>query len=1686
MSAAAEVLPHLLRRWRWAALALVGVHGWAALTAGVWAAALPAAGLGLGWLGLSLMERAAPARRARVFAAGLWAAALGALGVNGPTASTALLFLAAAGGTGWLFGAAAGRWTAGLSAGLWLAAGAARSLLGWQPLNPAPAWAELAWLTAGADLLFWAGLGLAAAQRPAAAPAPEGPRPAAPDQTHALEHASEQLSAANRDLLAQAQRLERRAGQWAVSAEVARAAVALHTLPELLDTTVRLIGERFGYYHAGIFLLDEAGDWAVLRAANSAGGRRLLARGHRLRVGQQGLVGFVTATGQPRLALDVGEDAAHFQNPELPETRAEMALPMRARAGLIGALDVQATDRNAFNDDDIAALQTLADQLAVAVDNARLFEQTQRQLETLRGAQPSAAPAALTGREPLAFRYDGVDVVTVKPEGAGARAPRVEGAWQVPIRVAEETLGVLELKRASGDWSLDDLQLTEAIAERMGLALENARLYLEAQANARRTGSLSEAVLALTGPQFDLDELRTRVVERARWLLQADQAELWLPAPDPETVELCAAAGTGPRPALAQRQGPAAGLAGRVFAAGEPEQHQAGALAELAAPLIWQERITGVLVVRQAARHFNREDLSLTQLFAAAAASAIANARLLAETRRRLQELETLNSIGAILSSQADLYTTLRQVGDKVLAIFGVNSGYIGLYDGVTNLIEFPYFLEDGVPSPTPPVPLGQGLSSIVIQTRRPLLINQDAERAMRELGAMVIGQPAQSFLGVPIIVGDDVTGLLNVQSITQAGLFTADDVRLLSIIGANVGVAIENARLFQQTQTALAETEALYQASADLNTAQTFTHLLAALRRHTVLDSAQRLELHYFDRPWTGRQLPEESEIIAHWAAGEPDQPRPRRQTLPVWLSQHFHPELPAILEDLVRDPRLDDAARATYLIHYGAQSAIFMPLVAGGDWVGYLAAFYANSTSFPDGTLRRLASLARQAAVQTENFRATALIERRAQQLVTAAEVSRAAISLTDTEELITQTVELIRERFGLYYVALFLVEPDERWAVLVYATGEAGRQLLEHGHRLEVGGNSMIGWATAQRAARVAQDVDEERVRFANPLLPETRAEMALPLVVGDRLVGALNVQSTQRKAFGDAEMTSLQTMVDQIAIAIRNAQALGELRLAVQALDYERFLLQTLLENAPDRIFFKDQHGRYIRVSAALATQFGLRPDQVNGKNDFDFYPEARARQIIQEEQELMRAGAPQLGRLEREAWPDRPPTWALTSKLILRNPYGRPVGTFGIARDVTELKLAQEEAQRRVQQLLAAADVSRTVGSLLDEGELIRQSVDLIRDRFGLYYVALFMLDDSAHWAELRYAAGGAPGAGALLLRTGHRLEAGGQSMVGWTVAHHRARIAADVAEETVRFANPFTPDTRSEMALPLLAGDAVLGALSVQSAQRHAFTQADIAVLQTLADQIAGALQNARLFRRVERQEFNASALAQITQAVAAHVEEAQVWESLAAELQGTFRADGVIIYRWAPATETFIPRLVQTALGVDEPAPWPTPGQPIAAAARPDLRATVARRAGAVRELSRPGAPQRRESMTAALVDQENVDSVVEVLHTGPASGLTADDLTLLQAGVAAAAAAIRIARLYALQRETAERLVEVDRLKSQFLANMSHELRTPLNSIIGFSRVILKGIDGEVNEIQRQDLSSIHSSGQHLLGLI
>jgi GAF domain-containing protein len=344
----------------------------------------------------------------------------------------------------------------------------------------------------------------------------------------ALAESNRELEVNRDELQARTEALERRTLQLRAAVEVTHDITAARELDDLLNRAVNLIRERFGFYHAGIFLVDERGEYAVLRTATGEAGRRMLAQGHRLKVGETGIVGNVTATGEPRIALDVGTDAVHFKNPLLPETRSEMALPLRIGMQVIGALDVQSREAAAFDEDDIAILQTMADELAVAIQNAQLLsqmQQTVRELEMASGRYTQEAwQVGVERPRGYTYRWLGVEPSNEQPPEAQevweqgepklfTARPQVEGEASgsmntaaIPIKFREGVIGVVTLRSADGDISARTVSQVEEVADRLALALENARLVEETQQRASREETLSQMTARFT-QSLDLDTL---------------------------------------------------------------------------------------------------------------------------------------------------------------------------------------------------------------------------------------------------------------------------------------------------------------------------------------------------------------------------------------------------------------------------------------------------------------------------------------------------------------------------------------------------------------------------------------------------------------------------------------------------------------------------------------------------------------------------------------------------------------------------------------------------------------------------------------------------------------------------------------------------------------------------------------------------------------------------------------------------------------------------------------------------------------------------------------------------------------------------------------------------------------------------------------------------------------------------
>ena len=323
------------------------------------------------------------------------------------------------------------------------------------------------------------------------------------DSLHEAEAYTQAQEVANRELQDLQKELEQRVQQRTnelqgtveqlqTISQVSQTISGIQNLEELLPRVAELISQRFEIYHTGIFLVDDRSEYAVLQAANSEGGQNMLARGHRLAIGTQGIVGYATFTGEARIALDVGEDAVYFDNPDLPDTRSEIALPLNVAGRTFGALDLQSTQPNAFNDEDIQTLSILANQVAIAIQNARSFEQSRRAAENAEIAYRQMTDQTWrrtsAQKKVLGYEYDGI---ITKPI---TKVSGDESFLNIPLLLRGQTIGKIKLDALGPDrtWTDDEIAIAQAAADRTALTLETARLLEEAQRQAAKEQTISE------------------------------------------------------------------------------------------------------------------------------------------------------------------------------------------------------------------------------------------------------------------------------------------------------------------------------------------------------------------------------------------------------------------------------------------------------------------------------------------------------------------------------------------------------------------------------------------------------------------------------------------------------------------------------------------------------------------------------------------------------------------------------------------------------------------------------------------------------------------------------------------------------------------------------------------------------------------------------------------------------------------------------------------------------------------------------------------------------------------------------------------------------------------------------------------------------------------------------------------
>jgi GAF domain-containing protein/HAMP domain-containing protein len=674
------------------------------------------------------------------------------------------------------------------------------------------------------------------------------------------------------------QKVDERTRQIRIAAEVAQRITSTTNLDELLNRTVELIVEQFNFYQASIFLLDRGGKFALLRASYGPAAKEMMARGHRLEVGSASIIGWATSNNQPRIASDVAEDPIHLRNELLPETRSEAGIPISVGGLVLGALDVQSTQAGAFGPETIVMLQTLASQIAVAIQNVSLVESTEVNFQEL------------------------------------------ERLYRGSRQIASAKSKTEALQAVAG--TLKDSPFPAAI-----LSVNGGQLNIEAMNDPSEAELLRAAVRDLSA---DLDLVQKYLSGSA---VITESRSPTLPAPLSRFVRQMNYQSAAFIPVSSGGQ-----LAGLITIGGRKQ----------------------ILTSAAVQPYANMADLAGTVL------DKIAETE---QKQKQLLEREALASISRAVAESssvqsqffAELHTQIkRSIGDYAFMV--------ALYDKSTQTINVPYLYEEGRIDKIEAFPLGEGLSSILIKTGRPLLIVEDSERRAQELGAKVIGKPARSWMGAPMLVQNEPVGALIIQDLEHEHAFNEENLNFFSALANQVATVIHNARLLEES----------------------------------------------------------------------------RRRTL----------------------------------------------------------------------------------------------------QLETAAEIARDISSSLDLDELLAKAVNYIRERFDFYHAAIFLLDTSNEYAVIREATGEAGAQMKRTGHKLGVGSKSIVGYVAGRGEPLIVNDAAKDATYYANPLLPDTRSEAALPLKVGERIVGVIDVQSAHAYAFTEDNMRALQILADQMAVAVVNSELFAE--------------------------------------------------------------------------------------------------------------------------------------------------------------------------------------------------------------------------------------------------------------------------------------------------------------------------------------------------------------------------------------------------------------------------------------------------------------------------------------------------------------------------------------------------------------
>ncbi|HEY3524038.1 MAG TPA: GAF domain-containing protein, partial [Candidatus Limnocylindrales bacterium] len=1158
---------------------------------------------------------------------------------------------------------------------------------------------------------------------------------------------------------------------------------------------------------------------------------------------------------------------------------------------------------------------------------------------------------------------------------------RMESFLAVPIAAGDRVLGAIAVAAyAPNAYSESDERLLATLASSMGVALENARLFDQTKGllaeTEQRNDELSlvnEIGLALAR-QLDFDAIITLVGDRIRSIFDVQTGSIHLYDEPGGRIHTLYQFDQGQRvPGLAPRP-LGSGLTSLVITRRRPlrlntsaESDALGAIiagsdeAEswLGVPILAGDRVLGVISLERVPQYaFSESDERLLSTLASSMGTALENARLfdetkrlLAETEQRNDELALVNEIGSALARQLDFQAIVELVGERVRRLFRSTSLFVGLHEPATNTIRFPYEIADGVRIHTDPIPLGTGLTSQVISSGRPLRLDTSAQAG--GVAIEVEGPVSESWLGVPILAGERVIGVIGLES-TEPNVYTGADERLLSTLASSMGVALENARLFEETKRLLGETD---QRAAELAVLNEIGAALAEqLEFEAVIElvgervasifSARSVHITTYDEA-TGR-------IAFPYALEEGK----RHQDEPLRFGEGLTSQVIRTRKPL----RIANGAEAEALgaVWRGLQTESWLgvPILAGDRVLGTIFLESMQPEAFDDGDERMLSTLATSMGTALENARLfdetkrlLAETDERAAELGIINSVQEGLAQNLDFDSIARLVGERLDEVFHAEVVTVGLLDHSSTHIRFPYFKSRAGRLDPEP---VDIGQGLTSVAITTRRPVRLRTEA--EMVAHGAlwvPDEPHAQSYLAVPVLANDTVVGAISVQEFREDAFTEAHERLLSTLASSMGVALENARLFDETKRLLaeteqraselgiineigaalaEQLDFEaiielvgnrlvtmfrtRDLAIALYDRASNLISFPYEidSGRRLRgepielgqgltsivLNERRAVRFGTFADQVAGGGFMGSYPEGESANPSESW-----LGVPIIG--GRDAigavilGDPRPNAFTEADERLVTTIASSMGVALENARLFDETKRLLREADERAAELAVVNSVQQGLAANLDIQAMYDLVGDKIQEIFDAQVVDIGILDRADGLVHFPYT-----------IERGARFPDEPMPARGFTAEVFKTRrpiVVNDVAAYHEARGEPLPAPIQGEPAqsvlfAPLVVGSEVRGRISLQNLDRtNAFSDSDVRLLTTLAGSLSVALENARLFdetrRLLKETDERAAELAvvnSVQQGLAAKLDMQAMYDLVGDKIQEIFDAQVVDI----------------------------------------------------------------------------------------------------------------------------------------------------------------------------------------------